>query len=68
MCQNQVPGNFLDGNIRGNGGQMYQRRGGLALETQHDPDSPNHPIVPTVILQPGDTLRSRTVFSFGTLR
>ena len=61
-------GNFLDGTLHGHGGQVYPLRSGLALETQHFPGSPHHPNFPSIILQPGDTLRSRTVFSFGTLR
>jgi len=37
---------------------------GVALETQHYPDSPNHPEFPTTVLKPGDTLRSRTEYRF----
>jgi aldose 1-epimerase len=36
----------------------------LCLETQHFPDSVNHPGFPSTILRPGDTFRSATVFSF----
>jgi aldose 1-epimerase len=61
-------GNFLDGTIRGKGGVSYGHRGALALETQHYPDSPNHSAFPSTILRPGDTLRSRTVFTFGVAR
>lgn len=61
-------GNFLDGTVRGKNGQVYAHRGALALETQHYPDSPNEPSFPSTILRPGDTLRSRTVFSFGVIR
>jgi aldose 1-epimerase len=61
-------GNFLDGSIRGKGGQVYPFRSGLALETQHFPDSPNKPQFPSTILRPGQTLRSRTVFAFGVER
>jgi aldose 1-epimerase len=35
------------------------------LETQHFPDSPNHPNFPSTILRPGKEYRSRTVFAFG---
>src|SRR5882762_4974043 len=41
----------------------YKR--GLALETQHYPDSPNRPNFPSTILRPGAEYRSRTVFAFG---
>ena len=58
-------GNFLDGTITGKGGAVYKFRYGLALETQHYPDSPNHPNFPSTILQPGQQYRSRTVFKFG---
>jgi aldose 1-epimerase len=61
-------GNFLDGTIHGKGGQVYGHRGALALETQHFPDSPNHPQFPSTVLRPGQTYRSRTVFSFGVTR
>jgi aldose 1-epimerase len=42
-------------------------RAALCLETQHFPDSPNHPNFPSTILRPGQTYRSRTVFSFGVV-
>jgi aldose 1-epimerase len=58
-------GNFLDGSITGKGGAVYHFRYGLALETQHYPDSPNHPNFPSTILRPGQQYRSRTVFKFG---
>lgn len=58
-------GNGLDGGLTGKGGRRYGRRCGLALETQHFPDSPNQPGFPTTILRPGGELRSRTVFRFG---
>jgi aldose 1-epimerase len=61
-------GNFLDGSIRGKGGRAYPYRSGLALETQHFPDSPNKPQFPTTILRPGETYRSQTVFAFGVQR
>ncbi|HMF61052.1 MAG TPA: aldose epimerase family protein [Vicinamibacterales bacterium] len=58
-------GNFLDGTIKGKGGVVYNFRNGLCLETQHFPDSPNHPSFPTTVLKPGDTYSSQTVFTFG---
>ena len=58
-------GNFLDGSIRGKGGRVYQHRGGLCLETQHFPDSPNQPHFPPVVLRPGTEYRSTTVYTFG---
>ena len=57
-------GNFLDGSVRGKGGVPHRYRSGLALETQHFPDSPNHPAFPSTILRPGETFSSRTVYQF----
>jgi len=58
-------GNFLDGTITGKDGRVYQQRYGFCLETQHFPDSPNHPNFPSTILRPGREYRSTTVFQFG---
>jgi aldose 1-epimerase len=57
-------GNFLDGTITGKQGHVYKRRYGFCLETQHFPDSPNHPDFPNTILRPGETFREKTVFKF----
>jgi aldose 1-epimerase len=38
------------------------------LETQHFPDSPNQKAFPNTILKPGETMRSRSVFTFGVVR
>jgi aldose 1-epimerase len=61
-------GNFLDGSITGKAGHVYRHRYGLALETQHYPDSPNHPNFPSTVLRPGQQYRSRTIFAFGVER
>lgn len=58
-------GNFLDGTYKGIGG-AYQHRGALCLETQHFPDSPNHPDFPSTELKPGQTYDTTTVFRFST--
>jgi aldose 1-epimerase len=58
-------GNFFDGTIKGKGGVAYEKRSGFCLETQHFPDSPNHPQFPTTVLEPGDVFRQTTVFRFG---
>lgn len=57
-------GNFLDGSFHGKGGKAYQHRGALCLETQHYPDSPNHPDFPSTVLKPGQTYDTTTVFRF----
>jgi aldose 1-epimerase len=61
-------GNFLDGTLTGKGGRVYKHRTGFCLETQHFPDSPNHPNFPSTILRPGQTYSSETVFTFGTTK
>jgi aldose 1-epimerase len=48
----------------GKGGVPHRYRSGLALETQHFPDSPNEPDFPSTILRPGVEHRSRTVYHF----
>ncbi len=57
-------GNFLDGSVTGKQGHVYKRRYGLCLETQHFPDSPNHPEFPNTILKPGEKFHQTTVFKF----
>lgn len=57
-------GNFLDGSLTGKSGAAYPKHAGLALETQHFPDSPNQPNFPSTILRPGETYTSRTVYRF----
>ncbi len=59
-------GNFLDGSITGRGGIVYHQYWGLCLETQHFPDSPNHPEFPGTILRPGEEYKHRAIFRFGT--
>src|SRR5713226_1688556 len=59
-------GNFLDGTVTGKQGHVYKRRYGFCLETQHFPDSPNHPEFPSTILKPGETFHTKTVFKFST--
>jgi aldose 1-epimerase len=64
-------GNFLVGDLRGTGGRTYRQSDGFALETQHFPDSPHHigeEGWPSVLLSPGETRRSTTVFEFGSAR
>ncbi len=59
-------GNFLDGTITGPGGHAYEKYSALCLETQHFPDSPNHPQFPSTELKPGQTLHTETIFTFTT--
>jgi aldose 1-epimerase len=53
-------GNFLDGKAPA----VFAYRTGVCLETQHFPDSPNHPAFPSTILRPGETYSERTVLRF----
>ncbi|MGH7616970.1 MAG: aldose epimerase family protein [Gemmatimonadaceae bacterium] len=59
-------GNGLDGRAVGKEWRVYGQYGGVALETQHFPDSPNQPQFPSCIVRPGAERRSRTVFRFST--
>lgn len=59
-------GNFLDGTLMGKEGRIYQKHGGLCLEAQHFPDSPNQPDFPNTILQPGEEYRQTTIYKFST--
>ncbi|MBL0939095.1 MAG: galactose mutarotase [Gemmatimonadaceae bacterium] len=61
-------GNNLHRGVRGKGGKEYTRCRGVALETQHFPNSPNRPDFPSSILRPGEPLHSRTMFQFTALR
>ncbi|MBI3414168.1 MAG: galactose mutarotase [Verrucomicrobia bacterium] len=54
----------LDGSLKGVGGVTYPRYGGLCLETQHYPDSINHPNFPSVVLRPGQTYHEVTSHRF----
>jgi len=58
-------GNFLDGTITGKKGVVYRQYQAFCLETQHFPDSVNHPNFPTYVLKAGDTYRSTTIYRFG---
>jgi aldose 1-epimerase len=57
-------GNFLDGTLVGKKGVAYKQHWGLALETQHFPDTVNHPNFPTNVLKAGETYRSTTIYRF----
>ncbi|MBI3960903.1 MAG: galactose mutarotase [Chloroflexi bacterium] len=58
-------GNMLPDALLGKGGQVYNKRTGFCLETQHFPDSPNKPQFPSPVLRPGERYRQTTVFRFG---
>jgi len=56
--------NHLNGTQAGVGGVLYPRHGAFCLETQHYPDSVNHPGFPSTILRPGQTFKSTTALAF----
>ena len=60
--------NYLDGAIVGSADKAYRQTAGFTMETQHFPDSPNHPGFPSTELKPGQTFRSTTIFRFLTDR
>ncbi len=51
-------------NTFGKEGKHYGQYSGMAIETQHYPNSPNNPNFPSVVLNPGDTYSSTTVYKF----
>lgn len=59
-------GNFLDGSLKGKNGRTYVKHGGLCLEAQHFPDSPNQPSFPSTILRPKRTYHQLTMYRFMT--
>ena len=59
-------GNFLNGTLVGTSGRTYRQGDGLALETQHFPDSPNKPQFPSTVLRPGERYDTTTVYRFST--
>jgi aldose 1-epimerase len=59
-------GNKLDGTLRGKSGRLYRQGDGFCLETQHWPDSPNHPSYPSTVVRPRETFRTSTLWRFTT--
>ena len=57
-------GNFLDGTLVGTSGRAYRQGDGLALETQHFPDSPNQRHFPSTVLRPAEVYETTTLYQF----
>ncbi|MFP5512204.1 MAG: aldose epimerase family protein [Alphaproteobacteria bacterium] len=57
-------GGYLSEQVVGKGGKPYCRFAGLALESQHFPDSPNIGHFPSARLDPGETYRHRLQLRF----
>lgn len=58
--------NFLE-DTRCKGGKVFGKHGALCLETQHYPDSVNHPEFPSTILRPGEQYRTTTIYRFSVV-
>jgi aldose 1-epimerase len=56
----------IEAGLLSDAGKPFTRVPSIALETQHLPDSPNHPEFPSTVLRPGQTFRSTTIFAFTT--
>ena len=57
----QIRGDFLS-----DSGKPFPRVPSIAIETQHLPEAPDHPEFPSIVLRPGQTWRSTTIFAFKT--
>ncbi len=57
-------GNFLFG-FEGAHGATFPKRSAICLEAQHFPDTPNHPYFPSVVLNPGEQYKQKTIYKFG---
>ncbi len=57
--------NWANG-YKGQQGATFPRRSAVCFEAQHFPDSPNHPYFPSVVLQPGQDYKQKTVYKFLT--
>ena len=57
--------NHMEGTVPGKQGKTYGFRTAFCLETEHFPDSPNHPSFPSTELKPGQRYDTVTVFKFG---
>lgn len=56
-------GNYIKG-IQGKNGKIYENHDAFCLETQCFPDTPNQVDFPTCILEPGQTMKAKTIYSF----
>jgi aldose 1-epimerase len=64
-CMQMYGAQNMDGTLPAKAaGRTYPQYAGVALETQHYPDSPNRPDFPSTVLRPGETFRSRTEYRF----
>lgn len=59
-------GNFLNGTLMNKNGKPIVKHGGMCLEAQHYPNSPNQKEFPNVFLKPGETYTQTTIYRFST--
>jgi aldose 1-epimerase len=59
--------NWFDGTLLTRKGKPHENHSAFCLETQHFPDSMNHPEFPSVILRPGEKYNSKTIWKFSNL-
>ncbi len=64
----QIYSGYYIPELHGKNGEHFRKYSGFALETQHYPDSPNHPEFPTTSLKPGETFKSKTIYKFGIIK
>ena len=57
-------GNFMQGKNTFKDGSKDEFRTAFAMETQHFPDSPNQPSFPSIVLNPGQTYHTVSVYQF----
>jgi aldose 1-epimerase len=62
----QLYSDNINGTVAGKAGKAYGNHNALSLETQHYPDSPNHPNFPTTLITPSRPLHEVTEFRFST--
>jgi len=55
--------NYIKG-IQGKNGRIYKSHEAFCLETQCFPDTPNQKTFPTCILEPGQKMKAKTIYSF----
>uniref|UniRef100_B0T4I2 Aldose 1-epimerase n=1 Tax=Caulobacter sp. (strain K31) TaxID=366602 RepID=B0T4I2_CAUSK len=60
--------NSFNGTLKTPDGRPLDRGAGLAIETQHFADSPNHPNFPSTVLRPGQVFKQTTEFRFGVAK
>lgn len=58
-------GNYLSEEVKGKNGTGHRHHSGICFETQHYPDSPNHPHFPSTVIYPDNPYKSRTIYTFG---